>query len=75
MILYYGQILTRTCVHMAASCNASILSRSKLIDGRIHEARIVVLNEANLRSFFIYPLDIAAREFGVCPTALKRWSP
>ena len=56
----------------SVSADLKILSRSKLIDGRLHESRPVVLNAAQLRNYFSYPLNVAAREFGLCPTALKR---
>jgi hypothetical protein len=50
-----------------------ILSRTKLINGQLHESRLIVLNAANLRAYFSYPLNIAARDLGVCSTALKRY--
>ncbi len=57
---------------VSVSADLKILTRSKLINGCLHESRPVVLNAANLRNYFSYPLNVAAREFGVCPTAMKR---
>ncbi len=50
-----------------------ILSRSKLINGYLNEARIVTLNAETLKTYYSYPLSIAARDLGVCSTALKRY--
>jgi hypothetical protein len=50
-----------------------IASRIKLIDGVKHEPGIVVLSHSNLERHFSSPLQVAARDLGVCTTALKRY--
>jgi hypothetical protein len=49
----------------------TIQRKTKVIDGRIIEPSPVVLNEASLKPYFSYPLEMAAKELGVCSTSLK----
>jgi hypothetical protein len=49
-----------------------IASRSKRIDGVIHEPGVVMLSISNLERHFSSPLHVAAKDLGVCTTALKR---
>jgi hypothetical protein len=52
---------------------ARIASRSKRIDGVVHEPGVVVLSHSNLEIYFSSPLHVAAKDLGVCTTALKRY--
>jgi hypothetical protein len=49
-----------------------ITSRSKRIDGVVHEPGVVILSLSNLERHFSSPLHVAAKDLGVCTTALKR---
>ena len=49
-----------------------ISARSKRIDGLVHERGVVVLSHSNLERHFSKPLHVAAKDLGVCATALKR---
>ncbi len=48
-----------------------ITSRSKFIDGIVHEPAVVVLSQSDLERHFVSPLHEAAKALGVCTTALK----
>jgi hypothetical protein len=48
-----------------------IASRSKRIDGVIHEPGVILLNFSDLERHFSSPLRVAAKDLGVCTTALK----
>ena len=48
-----------------------IASRSKRVDGVIHEPVVVVLRHSDLEKHFTSPLHVAAKLLGVCTTALK----
>jgi hypothetical protein len=48
-----------------------IASRSKRIDGVVHESGVVLLSLSNLERHFSSPLHMAARDLNVCTTALK----
>ena len=48
-----------------------IASRSKSIDGVVQEPSVVVLQFSDLERHFSSPLRVAAKELGVCTTALK----
>ncbi len=48
-----------------------IVPRAKMADGRVQAPRTVILNAANLKCYFSLPLHVAAKDLGVCPTALK----
>ena len=48
-----------------------IVSRAKPVDGLVQAPRIVILNASNLKRYYSLPLSLAAKDLGVCPTALK----
>jgi hypothetical protein len=48
-----------------------IAPRSKRIDGVVHVSGVVVLSLSNLERHFSSPLHVAAKDLGVCITALK----
>jgi hypothetical protein len=48
-----------------------IASRSKRIDGVVHEPVVIVLSHSDLEKHFASPLHEAAKALGVCTTALK----
>ncbi len=48
-----------------------IASRSKLVDGVVHDPSVVVVSYSDLERHFASPLHAAAKGLGVSTTALK----
>ncbi len=48
-----------------------IASRSKHINGVLHEAAVIVISHSDLERYFSSPLHEAALYLGVCTTTLK----
>ncbi len=54
-----------------AAQSFKIVPRAKQINGQIEHPNPVVLTIENLERHFSFPLNIAAKQLGVCETSLK----